>query len=97
MLAGAKQDFTKSAWWVAANIGHRDEKHLCSNQSQVQSIVGDLVHELILQWRALRGCSGRATETEFVTITEHRISILEYFLKDFMKLKIGLMALPEEH
>ncbi len=40
MLAGAKQDFAKSAWRVAANIDHRDEKHLCSNQSQVQGIVG---------------------------------------------------------
>ncbi len=48
MLAGAKQDFTKSACCVAAYIGHRDEQHLCSNQSQVQGIVGDAVHELIL-------------------------------------------------
>ncbi len=47
MLAGAKQDFAKSACWVAANKGHRDEKHPCSNESQVQGIVGDAVHELI--------------------------------------------------
>ncbi len=47
VLARAKQDFAKSAWRVAANIDHRDEKHLCS-KSQVQGIVGDAVHKLIL-------------------------------------------------
>ncbi len=48
MLAGAKQDFAKSVCWVSAYIDHRDEQHLCSNQSQVQGIVGDVVHESIL-------------------------------------------------